>query len=98
MGEEDERPRRRAPRSQARDGEAAGSSGTEEKQATAPRRWIEGRMSANLNFLRIIGGLAAVQDPAGLPAATGQGPCVVQGSSPPGQTLEAEDEFERGRR
>ena len=55
-------------------------------------------MSANLNFLRIIGGLAAVQDPAGLPAATGQGPCVVQGSSPPGQTLEAEDEFERGRR
>ena len=55
-------------------------------------------MSGNLNFLRIVGGLAPVQDPAGHLPATGQDPCVFQGSTPPGQTLEAEDEFERGRR
>ena len=55
-------------------------------------------MSGNLNFLRIIGGLAPVQDPSGHPPASDQDPCVVQGSSLPGETLEAEDEFERDRR
>ena len=53
-------------------------------------------MSGNLNFLPIISGWAPV--PAGHPPATGQVPCVVQGSTPSGQTLEAEDEFERDRR
>ena len=55
-------------------------------------------MSGNLNFLRISVGLAPVQDPAGHPPATGQESGVVQGSSPRGETLEAEDEFERDRR
>ena len=41
---------------------------------------------------------APVQNPASYLPATGQDPCVVQGSTPLGQTLEAEDEFERARR
>jgi hypothetical protein len=53
-------------------------------------------MSGSLNLLRIIGNWAPV--PAGHPPAPGQVPCVVQGSTLPGQTLEAEDEFERDRR
>jgi hypothetical protein len=60
--------------SQAFDGEAPDSSG----QATAPQRWFEGRMSGNLNFLRIGGGLAPVQNPVGYLPVTGQDPCVVQ--------------------
>jgi len=49
------------------------------------------------DILRIVGGLAPVQDP-GHPPDTGKDPCAVQGSTVPGQMLEAEDEFERDRR
>jgi len=132
MGEEVERPQRRAHRSQAFDGEATGGGGTEEKQATGPRRWIEGRMSGNRNFLRIIGGLApnatyfvgrtpasAASPLAGhsdfveTSTSRARAPGAGQGTRPtdamrkwekyvafgsPGQTLEAEDEFERDRR
>ena len=59
-------------------------------------------MSGNLNFLLgfvaglcIIGGLAPVRNPAGHPPAAAEDQRVVRGSCPQGQTLEAEEEFER---
>jgi hypothetical protein len=67
-------------------------------------------MSGNSNFvlgfvagLCIIGSLATVRSPAGQPPVAEEDEWVVQGSGlplgvPPGQTLEAEDEFERARR
>ena len=46
----------------------------------------------------IIGGLAPVRSPVGQRSAAERDQWVVQGSCPPSQTLETEDEFERARR
>ena len=61
-------------------------------------------MSGNFNLLLgfvaglcIIGGLAPVRNPAGHTPAIEQDQRFVQGSCPPSQTLETEDEFERSR-
>jgi hypothetical protein len=74
---------------------AAAEIGRKERPAQAARGWIEGRMSGNYNFLHgfvaglcIIGKLAPLRNPPGHPPATEQDHWAVQGSCPPGQTLE----------